>query len=760
MKAELMHLNRNINQPLPPLSIKAFIVGFLVLVYSCDDVSSNHNIEHDMDAHNVGISSSADMSTTTTSDAGITDAQADVDFASDGSQSGSDGGVIEPLAYVFATSEVLSGDTMQDVDEVCRRLALASGLDGAWKGWRSTRFRDALELEIGNGPWYRTDKVMAFPDHVSLADGPIVPINLDESGNTATGLVFTGTSPAGRTTGDTCREWKSYYDEDDITLGDTEATGDNWTSARVTTCGLSRRAYCFQDTSDSFNSDLSLVSQWNELLLAAIRNDNYGVTITSRQLFIVSAAMYDAWSLFAEDAQGYVVSRDQKADPIARTVDNQEAAVSYAAYYALVDQFPEYEAASGRFETLLNRLGYEIDDQTLSAELGRLATDAVVDYRRDDGANESSDFRESVSDTYPNRYRSRNSANPRHENAFGQPGFDPNHWVPLRVPTGVELDDAGYPTIIHTDTRTYNEQTFLTPHWGAVEPFALVTPDQFRPAPPPRFGSEESYTDALGNTLTNDQAYRAQFAALIELSRDITEEQKVAAEFWADGPRTESPPGHWNQIAHGISTRDRHSVGQDVRMYFALNAALLDAGIACWDSKRRYDFVRPISAIRFLYGDQVLESWMGPNQGVGQISGAQWLPYQDARFVTPAFAEYVSGHSAFSYAAARILTLFTGGDVFYDGITRTVEDIDQDGQVDLLGQFIQLPGKSQFETISDTPVVLFWPTFTDAAEQASLSRRWGGIHIQDGDLNGRQMGINSADQAFFLAQRLWVGPSE
>jgi hypothetical protein len=105
------------------------------------------------------------------------------------------------------------------------------------------------------------------------------------------------------------------------------------------------------------------------------------------------------------------------------------------------------------------------------------------------------------------------------------------------------------------------------------------------------------------------------------------------------------------------------------------------------------------------------------------INGEEWLPYQPATFITPPFPEYVSGHSAFSAASAQILRSFTGSERFGHAV-------------------VLLPGSSSIEPgfTPRTAVTLEWETFTDAADEAGMSRRYGGIHFEDGDLQGRAMG--------------------
>ena len=158
-------------------------------------------------------------------------------------------------------------------------------------------------------------------------------------------------------------------------------------------------------------------------------------------------------------------------------------------------------------------------------------------------------------------------------------------------------------------------------------------------------------------------------------------------------------------------------------MFFALNNALMDAGIAVWECKRHYDSVRPITAVRYAMAGKAVRAWAGPFLGTRLINGAEWAPHQLHTFITPPFGEHVSGHSTFSSAAAHILARFTGSDFF--------------GRVVILGQ-----GSSVIEpgVTPRYPVVLFWLRFSDAGAEAGMSRLYGGIHFTNGNLLGQELG--------------------
>ncbi len=504
---------------------------------------------------------------------------------------------------------------------------------------------------------------------------------------------------------------------------------------------------------------ISVVVQWNEVMLSAIRYGKPRPTVVTRAMYMVHTAMYDAWSLYDPLARPTVLDASLRRPEYEQSYANKAAAVSQAAYQMLIALFPDYEHQSQAFATLLDNLDYQpvADGSSLTpAGIGYMAAQAVLLSRADDGSNAANNYADMVSATYPELYAPINSADNDAPNGLGKPEFNPARWQPLRIPTGNFLDASRVPVVDLTNPTSYADQTFLTPHWGAVRPFALTNGSQFRPVAPPLPGSTEPYVDALGLTMSNDEAFRLQTEEVLQLSGTLGDREKAIAEYWMDGPRSETPPGHWNSLAHGISWRDHHSLDEDVKFYFALNAALFDASISAWDAKRAYDCVRPITAIRYLYAGQEVLAWGGPNQGVQTLLGENWLPYQPLTFVTPPFAEYVSGHSTFSAAAAEVFTLFTGSNQFYDGVTLTNDDLNRDGVADLLGQHMVLAGSHLIENSPAQPVVLRWQTFQDAADEAGLSRRYGGIHFQDADLRGREMGRYIAQLAFNLAESYWA----
>jgi hypothetical protein len=426
------------------------------------------------------------------------------------------------------------------------------------------------------------------------------------------------------------------------------------------------------------------VLRWNEALLDAVSAGVLGPPMVARALAVVHTAIYDAWSAYDDVAMGTRLGSALRRPSAERTAANKQESISFAAYRALVDLFPGQEA---RFRAQMAALGYDPDDTTTDptrpAGVGNIAAQAMLDFCHSDGANQLGDLHPS-GEPYADYtgYHPRNSWD-RVE--------DPNSWQPLRVPTGTG----------------FTVQRFIAPHWNRVIPFALTSADQFRPPPPALFPHGR---------------YRAQAEELIRMSATLSDREKAISEYWADGPNTVLPPGHWLLFGRHVSLRDGHTLDDDVQLFFILANAVFDAGIAAWDAKIHYDYVRPVTAIRYLKAGKKIRAWAGPGLGTRVVDGGDWVPYQPATFPTPPFSEYVSGHSTFSAAGAEVLRRFTGSDAF--GLSVVIEP----------GTLVVEPGAPA------TAVTLHWPTFSAAADEAGISRRYGGIHFRDGDLAGRAMG--------------------
>ena len=160
----------------------------------------------------------------------------------------------------------------------------------------------------------------------------------------------------------------------------------------------------------------------------------------------------------------------------------------------------------------------------------------------------------------------------------------------------------------------------LLPTWGEVRPWNIADPVALRPPPPPRPGDPE---------------FEAELREVYEVSQTLTPEQRAIALFWADGPGTFTPPGHWNAIALELVRAHDLDTPSAARLFAVLNTAEADALICIWDAKYAYWSLRPVTAIR-------------------REIDPDWTPL----ITTPPFPSYVSGHSGASGAAATVLSAF------------------------------------------------------------------------------------------------------
>jgi hypothetical protein len=280
---------------------------------------------------------------------------------------------------------------------------------------------------------------------------------------------------------------------------------------------------------------------------------------------------------------------------------------------------------------------------------------------------------------------------------------------------------------------------------------------------------------------------------------------RALAVYWADGPQSETPPGHWYKLANDVSdllapdlriggtTAVVDRLEWDVKLYLALGGANHDAAVAAWGVKGHYDYARPISMIRQMgalgqssdldaaayhpdglplvpglielvtvetttpgerhatlagrEGEVAVLAWMAPEDPereaghVGWLPAAEWGTYQLPTFVTPSFSGYVSGHSTFSRASAEVLASLTGSEYVPGG----------------LGSWTMPAGSFEVELAPERDVTLQWATYYDAADQAGMSRLFGGIHVAADDFAGRRLGADCGKAAWELARHHFGG---
>ncbi|AOW21994.1 haloperoxidase [Urechidicola croceus] len=443
--------------------------------------------------------------------------------------------------------------------------------------------------------------------------------------------------------------------------------------------------------------------QWAYLALEGTANDTDKFkprpTITSRFLGLIFTSIFDSWSRYDAKASTVYLNNVDRRPLDERTIKNKEIAISYAAYRTLNEY---YYSDSLLFRNKMIELGLDPDntslDPTTPEGIGNLAAKAVIEARKTDGSNQYGEVEGSNGIPYFDytMYQPVNDVDLNN---------DPNRWQPKYFSDGKGGTFA---------------PSCLTPYWQKVEPLLLKSSDQFRPGPPPMIGSEQ---------------LKKEVKEVIDLQANLTPENKALVEFMRDGPKSVQQAGHWLKLSQDVSIRDQHTLDEDVKMYFLVESVAMDGFIACWDSKMFYDYARPFALVHEYYQDQIITAWGGPGKGMIQMNGQEWRPYSPDTFLCPPFPSYVSGHSTISGGCAEALRLFKGSDEF--GV-----------EVELIPGILTDPDNL------DDPVIIKFPTFTEAAEMAGISRVMGGYHIQADNLEGLELGRNVARYNFMKFKEL------
>jgi hypothetical protein len=574
----------------------------------------------------------------------------------------------------------------------------------------------------------------------------------------------------------------------------------------------------------------SVARRWDEALLDAIRRALPNPPVHARNLFHLSVAMWDAWAAYDPVAAGDLFTEKHSASDVAAARDE---AISYAAYRILGARF--IKAVGGgdslsEFDDVMDSLCYPITQTATSgdspAAIGNRIAAAVLAYGKTDGSNEAHGY------AAPD-YKPVNA--PLVVNKPGITLVDPNRWQPLQLEHMISQN--GIPI-------TNGVQQAIGPQWGHVSGFALPpagdagTP--IDPGPPPHLGdpaTDQAYKDqavevirdsslldpAAGTTIDVSPAARGgnslgandgsghatnpatgkPYDAEVVNQGDF---YRVMTEFWADGPKSETPPGHWNVLANLVSDELAPNlriggagpvVGRlewDVKLYLALNGAVHDAAIAAWGLKGHYDSIRPISMIRYMgglgqssdptgpaynreglplvprlievvtkessapgqrhaalsasVGKIAIKAWGGvPKDPRTQVSGAVWMLAGDwVPYQLPTFVtpSFQGYASGHSTFSRAAAEVMTGftGSEYFPG--------------GVSGYTIKA-GSLKNEKGPTTDIQLEWASYYDAADQAGQSRLFGGIHIQADDFTGRIIGSQCGKDAWARAQRFYAG---
>ncbi len=591
----------------------------------------------------------------------------------------------------------------------------------------------------------------------------------------------------------------------------------------------------------------SVAREWNEELLAAIRFDEARPTVHARNLFHTSVLMWDAWAAYSPTAR-QILHKEKRSS--STPDEDMHETMSYAAYRLLQWRFrnsPNYPQTNTALRRQMTDFGYDPElnssEGASAAALGIRIADTTISYGLEDNANEIHNYRNRFYQPVNPGLDPRQPGNPNMRN--------PERWQPFDIPEFVGqsgLSNDGYPA-------------FVGPEWGSVKPFALkpeqakvVTRDgnQYRTwmdpgAPPSLSGGQEekqqfirgyqqvaewsgkldpgdgNYIDISpasrgNNTLgTNDgnghpvnPVTGQPYAPLLVKAGDY---YRVLAEFWADGPSSETPPGHWFTILNVVSDQpglirkfggkgqELNRLEWDVKSYLALGGAMHDSAIAAWSIKGWYDSPRPISAIRYLcdrgqssdtsapgYHEDGIPLKPGVTEiittessapgkrhahlvaanlsNIGKIALKAWRgpdfiddPDEDAAGVDWILCENWWPYQRPNFVSPPFAGYISGHSTY----SRAAAEV-----MTMLTGTKYFPGgigifnmkKDDYLVFEKGPsqsIQLQWATYQDAADECGLSRIYGGIHPPFDDIPGRLIGYKIGHQAFEKAARIFSG---
>jgi hypothetical protein len=573
--------------------------------------------------------------------------------------------------------------------------------------------------------------------------------------------------------------------------------------------------------------DKSIARRWDEQIIASIRRDLPRPPVHARNLYHMAAAMWDAWAAYDATAKGVFSNEKQTA---ADTEAARKEAISYAAYGVLQQRYAKAiggDVSVACYRAVMKDLSFDPDDTTMTGStpraLGNRVAKAIVTAGLADRSNESANYAD------PNPYKPVNP--PLVIDEPGTNAVDPERWQPLNLFVAATQNGIIEPA---------GEQKYIGSNWGSVTPFAAKrASDQVPyhdPGAAPVMGQEmrgwvteviekSSQLDSSdattvdispngygNNTLgANDgngrplnpvtgKAYTPQIVKRGDFGR-------VLAEFWADGPKSETPPGHWNVLANGVADapgfeRKLYGTGAaldplswDVHVYLALNGAVHDAAITAWDIKRRTACSRPITLIR----------WMGQKGQSTDPKGASYSP--DGLPLVPGLIEVITKESSAKGERHERLAPFVGQIAIFAWRSEPGDRTKQDSGAGWIRAVDWMPYQRRtfvtpafpgftsghstfsraaaevlttltgspffpgglgeyavdkdkflsFEIGPSAPLTLQWATYYDAADQAGQSRIWGSIHITIDDFAGRKTGHDVGVESAALAVKYFDG---
>ncbi|WP_162906947.1 vanadium-dependent haloperoxidase [Allorhizocola rhizosphaerae] len=416
------------------------------------------------------------------------------------------------------------------------------------------------------------------------------------------------------------------------------------------------------------------------------------VSLVLRHTVMLNNAWFDATAPYHPTAVG-VASRLGRRPPEERVTHRQRnIAILYATYRLLNSQLPQFRQ---QWREMLLSVGLNPDDNsqdlTTPVGIGNRAGNAVVASRLHDGMNQ-------LGDEGGRKYNR-------------QPYADYLGYVPVNTADTIRDPARWQPNVVTTGNGIFRVQEFVTPQWSVTRPYSYRSPAEFTVPPP-----------ANSDPATNPGGYRRQTDEVLAISAGLNDQRKILAEHFDDKFR--SLP---TTVTHLADTRG-YSLDQFIAHNFLVNMASFDAGIATWHFKRRYDAVRPFTAIRYLYGNRAVTAWGGPGRGtVNDIKGSEWRSYMN----TADHPEYPSASATICAAHAQASRRITGTDQL--GQTVTVAR----------GTSVIEPGITPAADLTLGP----WHTWTQWSQECGQARLFGGVHFRDAVTAAQTLGTGVGDRA-------------
>lgn len=416
-------------------------------------------------------------------------------------------------------------------------------------------------------------------------------------------------------------------------------------------------------------------------------------TLILRNTTLITNAWFDAIAPYHETAVGVYTKVNHRMSEVTNREKN--IALLYASYHVMKSLHPK---RMDTWNSMLTNVGLDpfndSSDLNTPEGLGIVAGKNVVLNRENDGMNQLGNIAADGSEAQYNRIPYQDYTGYKPKNTAYKLRF-PSKWQPAKVTTGNGL---------------FKVQQFVTPQLKNVTPYSYESPKQFR-APKP-----------WNSFVLNWNGYVAQAQAVLDASANLTDDQKLKAEFFDDKFRSLGFSAVQAAQVHQLNLMEF------VHLDFLVNLAAFDTGIAIWQEKYRHDAVRPFSAIGYIWGNNEVTSWGGPGNGtVTDMPASQWKSYMNVAD----HPEYPSASASFCAAHALTARKYLNSD--------------------LLDWSIPIPAGASGVEPGVTPAAdtqLYFGTWTDFEEDCGESRVWGGVHFPDAVPAGQAIGREIGDKVF------------